>query len=68
MNTLTLLFHLPVFILTFSAYLLLANFKKQKYQSSFLKIALNIVYYIILLVLLLELIFWFILPAYNYVS
>ena len=68
MNTLTLLFHLPVFILTFSAYLLLANFKKQNYQSSFLKIALNIVYYIILLVLLLELIFWFILPAYNYVS
>lgn len=68
MNTLTLLFHLPVFILTFSAYLLLAKFKKQKYQSSFLKIALNIVYYIILLVLLLELIFWFILPAYNYVS
>lgn len=69
MNTFTLLiFYLPLFILTFFVYSLIVNFKKKENYSVLLRRTLTVLHLIILLVLLLELIFWFILPAYNYIS
>ena len=69
MNTFTLLiFHLPVFILTYSIYLYIINSKKKEDHSFLVKIALNIAHYIVISILFLELFFWFILPAYNYVA
>jgi uncharacterized membrane protein YqjE len=69
MDTYTLLiFYLPIFIFTLSVYLFIINFKNKKEHTPRVKIFLDIAHYLILLILLLELIFWFILPAYNYNS
>lgn len=69
MDTYTLLiFHLPVFIHTFLFYLFVINLKQKKYHSLLVTRSLKIAQFIILILLLLELIYWFIMPAYNYSS
>jgi hypothetical protein len=67
MNTFTLLiFYLPVFIFTYSIHLYIVKLKKQENYSFLNKKNLNIFHFTVLFILIFELFFWFIIPAYNY--
>ena len=69
MNTSTIfLFYLPIFIATYSAYLVLKAQIDKKKHSEHLKKNLNVLKYLVLFILVLQLIYWFILPASNYLS
>ena len=61
-----LIFYLPIFVLTYVAYMGLSNINKKRKYTYALEITLKIVRFFVALLLLYELIFWFILPAYNY--
>lgn len=67
MNTFTLLIlHLPVFIITYSIHLLIIKLKNKKDYYVLSRKYLNFLNYIVLIILCLELISWFVIPAYNY--
>ncbi len=63
-----LTFYLPVFTATYLAYIFIKKRKEKGNYSVVIQIILNIALYLVLLILILELIYWFILPAYNYAN
>jgi hypothetical protein len=62
------LFYLPIFTATFGIFLFFDQKRKKKDISEFSLNKYAIAYWLLLCLLIFELLYWFVIPAYNYAS